>query len=1136
MDEEEPTLVIASRDLERLLERQQGVVRESIAAVDLALNPAGEDGAAGLESARAAAAPKRRGWFGAGGGSEADAPPPPSSPAELILRQLPEGQRQALAGTVAWALRANARDGADRGLPLAAWPLGQLAGGSDAAPEREWAEGVLEQVVLQFLGLRPDHLRGLLPLVSEAGRSSAPSSGEGALARPGQSVTRFVVPLVPVERQGRFAPPEGWLRGAGAVPEEAARRLARKCGGPGYTVADEAAAASALAAAAGARGAPVAAAAATPSAPAGLSPPGPAGSAAASAPVPARTSTDAALREAAAAALPPGSLCPFSAELPEGRARWRVVVLLLAAFVMAPSGSSGGVGTAGYDARVRATVRRLAAMLGVRWRAVAAAEEALASRFAVAALGAEADKAKLRSASRNRWILMGGAAVVGAALLVVSGGLAAPGVAAGMGAIGAALGGAAGAALVSAGAWMTSAVGYAVIVSLFGAAGTSIASHRMGRRTAGLETFRFRRLTVVRATPLSDADGPSEGEGAAAKDAAAVGETEPAAGSKPGGGGVAGAVGGSVRAVGGMARALGGAVRSATVGKASGGAGKGGGAKADGEAAGEKDGDGAATTDAAAAAAAVSAASQTVGSGGMHVTVCVAGLLDRGLHGDHDVDFVQPWGGVGNAAVVGPTLGAILGDEFGAEADTGAAEAAGAEGDKAEAAAEASAALEAGGSARPDRSFLPLLRGPMDGEAEAGSGWWSWSSSKPGPAPTEAEAAAGKVPVTGAGKGGAAPPPDAPSGPGDAAAEDGPADEAVAAAPSKEATVAAAAAGAEAQTHARSGWLRSSMHPGDAYALVWEPTVLMALQHSIEKFVSSAIMSKATSEVLQQTVLKGLLAAWTYPSWCLSALSFIDSPWSLALDRAAKAGKALADVIESREHGKRPVTLLGYSVGARVVFEACLELHRRREARAAKRGGAPDPSDPASAVVDNVVLIGAPVSAAPAAWRGVRSIAAGRVINAYVPHDLVLRFVFRANTLAWHVAGTGPVGVTDSSALRRKTEAGDDVEPTVGSSDDDGAAVEAATEGTPDGPGAAGAAADVEARQGAGPAGDETAEEGVADEDEAEAEDDEASTPLLLRGVIVDGVESIDVSPLVHSWNYAGSLEQVLACVGLDEW
>lgn len=57
-------------------------------------------------------------------------------------------------------------------------------------------------------------------------------------------------------------------------------------------------------------------------------------------------------------------------------------------------------------------------------------------------------------------------------------------------------------------------------------------------------------------------------------------------------------------------------------------------------------------------------------------------------------------------------------------------------------------------------------------------------------------------------------------------------------------------------------------------------------------------------------------------------VQFIDHAWVVALDRAQKAGVLLAHTLMAGGHGDRPVTLIGYSMGARLIFHCLLELCR----------------------------------------------------------------------------------------------------------------------------------------------------------------------------------------------------------------
>ena len=136
----------------------------------------------------------------------------------------------------------------------------------------------------------------------------------------------------------------------------------------------------------------------------------------------------------------------------------------------------------------------------------------------------------------------------------------------------------------------------------------------------------------------------------------------------------------------------------------------------------------------------------------------------------------------------------------------------------------------------------------------------------------------------------------------------------------------------------------------------------------------------------------------------------IDNPWSNALDRAKAAGSVLADVLLQRHLGVRPITLIGFSLGSRVIFYALLEL--------AKKG--------AYGVVQDVFLLGTTVTAPLSTWLQVRSVVSGRFVNGYARNDWVLNYLFRAtsgglNTVAGlrpveNVPGLENVDVTDKIA------------------------------------------------------------------------------------------------------------------------
>uniref|UniRef100_A0AC34G7S0 Transmembrane and coiled-coil domain-containing protein 4 n=1 Tax=Panagrolaimus sp. ES5 TaxID=591445 RepID=A0AC34G7S0_9BILA len=70
----------------------------------------------------------------------------------------------------------------------------------------------------------------------------------------------------------------------------------------------------------------------------------------------------------------------------------------------------------------------------------------------------------------------------------------------------------------------------------------------------------------------------------------------------------------------------------------------------------------------------------------------------------------------------------------------------------------------------------------------------------------------------------------------------------------------------------------------------------------------------------------GLVSAIAWPVALLSASSVIDNPWNVCVSRATEVGEHLADILLARHHGKRPITLIGFSLGARVIYHCLLSI------------------------------------------------------------------------------------------------------------------------------------------------------------------------------------------------------------------
>ncbi|KAI5467279.1 hypothetical protein BGZ63DRAFT_418996 [Mariannaea sp. PMI_226] len=174
----------------------------------------------------------------------------------------------------------------------------------------------------------------------------------------------------------------------------------------------------------------------------------------------------------------------------------------------------------------------------------------------------------------------------------------------------------------------------------------------------------------------------------------------------------------------------------------------------------------------------------------------------------------------------------------------------------------------------------------------------------------------------------------------------------------------------------------------EIFALRYELKSLMALGLALQALMKSMAWNTIKLEVLKRTVLATLLAA-LWPVQVLAAASNVDNPFNRAHNRSRKAGELLADALINKVQGERPVTLVGYSLGATAIH-ACLQSLAQRQA---------------FGLIDTVVIIGAPAPSSPAHWRTLRTVVSGKIFNVYSENDMVLGFLYRAHSLAYGVAG-----------------------------------------------------------------------------------------------------------------------------------
>lgn len=195
-----------------------------------------------------------------------------------------------------------------------------------------------------------------------------------------------------------------------------------------------------------------------------------------------------------------------------------------------------------------------------------------------------------------------------------------------------------------------------------------------------------------------------------------------------------------------------------------------------------------------------------------------------------------------------------------------------------------------------------------------------------------------------------------------------------------------------------SGWLTSPEEivtpwrvigpAAETFALRWEMEALLKLGNSMESLVKSAAWGYAKSEILRRTVF-GALGEALWPIGLLKVSKIVDNPFSVAKARADKAGQVLADALINKAQGERAVTLIGFSLGARVIYSCLMSLASKR----------------AFGLVESVILMGAPAPSEASDWRCIRSVVTGRVVNVFSENDYILGFLYRTSSIQYGVAG-----------------------------------------------------------------------------------------------------------------------------------
>ncbi|ORY31538.1 DUF726-domain-containing protein [Rhizoclosmatium globosum] len=218
----------------------------------------------------------------------------------------------------------------------------------------------------------------------------------------------------------------------------------------------------------------------------------------------------------------------------------------------------------------------------------------------------------------------------------------------------------------------------------------------------------------------------------------------------------------------------------------------------------------------------------------------------------------------------------------------------------------------------------------------------------------------------------------------------------------------------------------------DIYSLGFHTNGLLQLNSEIKSFILTS-NKKRKSETVQQQLAQNngnltkdsigdlsinlsIPDIFSAPHIFPTPPSLLDT-WNDALLAAQKAGEELGKRILLKEaYGKRPITLAGFGLGARVIYYALLEVVK--EANTGEQN--------VFSLIDSVYLITAPVISDLESWTKISSIVAGRIVNAYSTKDTVLT-LFQSSLLESNLEmnksfiGMGPISGKPSVPLSNST-------------------------------------------------------------------------------------------------------------------
>jgi len=195
---------------------------------------------------------------------------------------------------------------------------------------------------------------------------------------------------------------------------------------------------------------------------------------------------------------------------------------------------------------------------------------------------------------------------------------------------------------------------------------------------------------------------------------------------------------------------------------------------------------------------------------------------------------------------------------------------------------------------------------------------------------------------------------------------------------------------------------RNYIDHGEIFSLEWDLPMLFSVGSILQNLEdtklennANEVWNNAISKIISMKIPLNIFDVIRQLSWPYEALKprFFFAPIIASLSRAERAGRKYAHYLMSNVIGKRPISLIGVSVGCKLIFSCLEELSK---------------SD-AIGMIENVVLLGAPIeSERTTQWKAARRVVSGRFINCYCFKDWMLAYIFRCSLVSYELAGLQP--------------------------------------------------------------------------------------------------------------------------------